>query len=305
MTIHSPERRSILHHYKYTIIYIYDWKKFCNHIIMRTIILVSVGILQKYILVNIEQLLLLGYTNIYVIVNQRYFSKFSKYTTITLIDANSLDTTYFNKNSKLNTAFRRGFWSNCTKRFFLIYELMRNRGLKNVIHLENDVLLYTKMDYKLDEKIYLTMDSPNRCIPGIIYIPNSDLMKNLIDNFNLVKNDMENLADFYNKNKTLVKTFPIMDPSIKKCVYNENFSEFKSIFDGAAIGQYLGGVDPRNIQGDSTGFINETCVIKYNQYKFKWVQQGKHSFPHIEINGQLIPINNLHIHSKKLRKFAL
>ena len=80
---------------------------------------------------------------------------------------------------------------------------------------------------------------------------------------------------------------------------------FNSIFDAAAIGQYLGGVDPRNIPGDTTGFINETCVVNYSYYKFIWkfnlilnIYQ-----PYILIDNIEILINNLHIHSKSLKKF--
>ena len=80
---------------------------------------------------------------------------------------------------------------------------------------------------------------------------------------------------------------------------------FNSIFDGAAIGQYLGGVDPRNIRKDTVGFVNTTCVIKYNKYEFKWIKKGEYSFPHIEINNKLIPINNIHFHCKNLKKFRM
>ena len=82
-------------------------------------------------------------------------------------------------------------------------------------------------------------------------------------------------------------------------------SKFNSIFDTAAIGQYLGGIDPKNESGDTTGFINEDCVVKYDKYKFKWIKNGKYYFPHIIINEKIIPINNLHIHSKNLKNFRI
>ena len=116
---------------------------------------------------------------------------------------------------------------------------------------------------------------------------------------------MINLASFYNNNKDIIKTFPIINDNIDNSIYNENFKEFNSIFDGAAIGQYLGGVDPRNIPGNTCGFINETCEIKYDKYTFKWVKKGDNYLPYIEINSNLIPINNLHIHCKKLENFRI
>ena len=161
------------------------------------------------------------------------------------------------------------------------------------------------MNYNFEEKIYITMDSKNRCIPGIIFIPKYNLLTNLINNYKFNKNDMINISIFYENNKDKVTTFPIIDDSVDKCIYNICYNDFNSIFDGAAIGQYLGGVDPRNKSGDSTGFVNETCEIKYNKYKFSLIKKENYYFPYIEINNKFIPINNLHIHSKKLCDFRI
>ena len=270
---------------------------------MKNIILVSVGTFQNYILDNIQQLTQLGFSNIHVITEKINFKNFIQYDKVILVDADKLDTSYFDKNSKLNKSFRNGFWNFASKRFFLMYEYIKNNNIIDIIHLENDVLLYTNMNYNFDEKIYITMDSKNRCIPGIIYIPNYLLLSKLIEQYNFSQNDMINLAGFYYNNKDIVKTFPIIDDSIDKCIYNENYKQFSSIFDGAAIGQYLGGVDPRNNVGNTIGFVNETCIIKYDKYNFKWLIKKNGKFPYIEINKKLIPINNLHIHCKDLKKF--
>ena len=150
------------------------------------------------------------------------------------------------------------------------------------------------------------MDNKNRCIPGIIYIPNFNLLDNLIKNYNFTKNDMINMSVFYNQNKDICKTFPIIKQNNfynNVDLYNENYNEFNGIFDGAAIGQYLGGCDPKNKNSDQKGFINETCEIKYNNYKFKWIIIDELYIPHIIIDNINIPIYNLHIHSKKLQHF--
>ena len=270
----------------------------------KQVILVSTGIFQTYIKENINQLLIFD-LDIHVILDRSFFNKLNEYNSlIKIIDTATLQTD-FDKKSKLNKQFRNGFWNNASKRLFLVYEYMKLENLTNVLHLENDVLLYDNLNYNFEEKIYITMDSNNRCIPGIIYIPKYNLLTNLIENYHFAKNDMINLANFYLTNKDIVKTFPIIDDSIDKCIYNENFYEFNSIFDGAAIGQYLGGIDPRNKKGDTTGFINETCKIKYDKYTFKWFKKNKYYFPYIDINGKLIPINNLHIHCKKLENFRI
>ena len=273
-------------------------------LVKKNIVLVSTGVFQKYIKENINQLLKLEF-DIHVIIDLPCFKLMEEYkSSIKLIDASTLYTN-LDKKSKLDNKFRNGFWNNTAKRLFLVYEYMKINKLKNVIHLENDVLLYSNMNYNFDTKIHITMDSKDRCIPGIIYIPKYDLFTKLIENYDFTKNDMINLEKFYTKNKDIVKTFPIIDDSIENCIYNENFQEFNSIFDGAAIGQYLGGVDPRNITGDSKGFVNETCEIKYDKYTFKWLKKKDDYFPYIEINNKLIPINNLHIHCKSLENFRM
>ena len=68
---------------------------------MKTIILVSVGILQKYIVNNIEQLLQLGFKSIHVITEKEYFTEIPKHNTIKLIDATEININYFDKKSKI------------------------------------------------------------------------------------------------------------------------------------------------------------------------------------------------------------
>ena len=266
---------------------------------MINIILVSTGILQEYIVDNIKQLLKFNF-KIHVITESKFFNVLDQFPTVHKINSDDLMGNFESK-SGLDKGFRDGFWHNCSKRLFLLYNCMKTHDIKNVIHLENDVLLYDNLDYVFENKVYLTMDHENRCIPGIIYIPTFDLLTNLITNYNYDKNDMINMAKFYHANRDIVTTFPIIDNSIASSMYNENFSKFNSIFDAAAIGQYLGGVDPRNIKGNTVGFVNETCVIKFNNYAFEWVN----SIPHIKIKNRLIRINNLHIHCKNLKKFSI
>ena len=42
---------------------------------------------------------------------------------------------------------------------------------------------------------------------------------------------------------------------------SSNFDRFQYIFDAAAIGQYLGGIDPIHDKNDTSGFVNEICII--------------------------------------------
>ena len=267
------------------------------------IILVCLKNFQSYILDNINNLLAFDNNDIHVITEVEFFNYFENLP-ITLIDCSKLDDFNYNLNSQLDRNFRNGFWYLCSLRFFYLYSYMKNNNLSDVIHLENDVLTYVNFnDFNFrNNKVYVTFDCETRVIPGIIYIPNYEAFKPIIENYNFNLNDMENLA--LESNGTYIEQFPIfpiVDTIINK--YNKNFNEFNSIFDTAAIGQYLGGVDSRNISGDTRGFVNETCVIKYDVYKFVWIKTNSLYIPHIIINDNFIRINNLHIHSKDLHNF--
>jgi hypothetical protein len=86
----------------------------------------------------------------------------------------------------------------------------------------------------------------------------------------------------------------------------KHFDQFGAIFDAAAIGQYLGGVDPRNAGGaDTAGFINETCIFDPSGYQYRWRtdSQGRR-VPCAIDEGREYRVNNLHIHSKDLERFV-
>ena len=267
---------------------------------------------QEYILYNIEQLIKLGHKNIYVITNpcfNFYFEKFSS--NIRLINVNELEESYnFVQHTSLDKNFRNGFWALTSLRFFYIYEFMKKYQIKDVIHLENDVLLYYNCDKIIDKfdknYVYIPFDTYNRNIASIMYIPNADIFKKIMDKYDFNKNDMENFSNI-KKQTGIIHNLPIFiqnnSLSNEEKFVSENFHVFSCIFDAAAIGQYLGGIDPNNNPNDTTGFVNETCVIKYNNYKIWFEEVDNIKRPFIEINDNKYEIFNLHIHCKNLKKF--
>lgn len=279
------------------------------------IVLVSVGNFQEYILDNIRQLLSLGHDPniIHVITEPEYFARFPR--DITLVNARELKDTYqFNARvSRYQDGFRNGFWRHTSARFFYMHAYMMSSGICDVIHLENDVPVYYNCDILLPlldkSKLYMPFDSYKRNIASIVYIPNVYLLTRILDIYDIERNDMENFASIREKCPEIIDGLPIC---IQQDGFNAeqrhvcaNFERLNMIFDAAAIGQYLGGVDPRNMSGDTTGFINETCVIKYNVYKIQWIQGDDGiTRPFLIVDGNIIPVFNLHIHSKNLSRFT-
>jgi len=211
----------------------------------------------------------------------------------------------FERNSCLDSTFRNGFWKFAMMRFFYIYDHVVAHQLDDIFHIENDNLIYVDFMPKLSvfqsKSMWCVMDAENRCIPSFLYFKNHDILHLLLDTciecVACKVNDMFALSEFKRRQPDLVGTLPIIknycDP-IHPDFY-QHADDFGFLFDAAAVGQYIGGVDPRNDGGDTIGFINETSVVKCNKVKLEWI--GEYMY----IND--IPLVNLHIHSKDLKRW--
>ena len=274
---------------------------------MYSVVLVCLGIFQEYILTNIEQLVRLNHTDIYVLTNKHIVPSFEtvkSFIKIVVVE-DMTDPFEFNSKSSLNKVDRDGFWHHASARFFVIYSFMLKYGVQNVIHIENDVLLYYNCDEVLTfekKQVYIPFDTFERNVASIVYIPDASIFGEILNHYNFEQNDMYNFSEI-RKKTGLITNLPIFvrDVStLEKAFVTDGFTKY--IFDAAAIGQFIGGVDPRNIEGDTRGFVNETCVIKYNEVgEIVWNQKK----PFIRINEtEEVPIFNLHIHCKNLSAYC-
>lgn len=265
---------------------------------------------QEYIIDNIKNLIKFGNKNIIVITEKEFSKFFFDYKDVKLVFVENFDKNFSKIKNNCKNTFRNGFWQMTSYRFYILYIIMENLDLENIIHLENDVLLFyniNKIKFHTYSKILITMDSNNRCIPGIMFIPNFNLLKECYNNFIQSYNDMQNFALCYHKLKIL-DTLPIISSDFEFSFnsINKNYNFYNCIFDGAAIGQFLGGIDPRNNSNNTIGFINETCIVDYSKFKFIWENdENNNLIPFILINSKKIRIINLHIHSKNLKKYVL
>ena len=73
------------------------------------------------------------------------------------------------------------------QRFHVVHALMKQRGLENVVHLENDVLLYARWRdliepiVRCQHEISSTFASPKGVIPSVVYIKNADSLGRLLE----------------------------------------------------------------------------------------------------------------------------
>lgn len=226
-----------------------------------------------------------------------------------------------------------GFWVYTSERFFFLDEFVRQYDLTDVFHFENDILLYVNLQELLPVfhkhypgMIATTFENDDRCVPGFLYIANSRPLNALIQSFpayvNLDNTDMETIARFKNQyHKVFIDYLPIIIPEYVNdhvlCSFDEqskqisktpaqpelffnHFEDFSSVFDAAALGVYLGGMNAAFHEDSKPGKIDVYCVFNPSYLNFDWQlnAQGQR-IPFITYKGHRVRINNLHITNKQ------
>ena len=213
----------------------------------------------------------------------------------------------FEHNSRLDASFRNGFWKYTSARFFYIHAYMARTGIRDMFHIEYDNLVYVDFTKKLDvfrtRPMWCVMDGVDRCIPSFVYFRDTEILSQLLAVFlktaSVGTNDMYAIGRFANANIDTVGTLPIIANYVESLPpkFTAHAAEFGMLFDAAAVGQYIGGVDPRNKSGDTTGFINEVSVFRCDRAKIEW-RAGDVPY----LNN--FPLVNLHVHSKDLGRWT-
>ena len=221
-------------------------------------------------------------------------------------------TKHFAKNAALDRNFRNGFWFSASYRFFVLADFIQFKGLENCIHLENDVVLYFDPSEKLDQFIsfarFAVPVDRARAIPGIVWIKDasiaSELVKFIADRSDA--NDMDSLGAFAMREDLGAKPLPTIPLGYAKSKtldltrYCQGIDLFGGIFDGAAIGQYVGGVHWMNDPSDTRFFENESSDFHLKGCHFSWGYERFYRSPFVSFDGACTKVLALHAHSKDL-----
>ncbi len=207
-----------------------------------------------------------------------------------------------------------GYWRYVVERFFYLDEFLMQYDLDHVIHLENDVMIYFELEKMLSafnfySSVGGTFLNDGEGVPGIVYIPNKEALHSLMPFFaemgGMGHTDMWIFGQL--RQKKMIQDLPIIpaEYSEKLQRFAEHVDDFESIFDGAALGQYLGGVDPILCGVPKPGFVNWNSVFDPRHFEYSWEidEQGRR-IPYLHFLNKKYRINNLHIHSKELEKFT-
>ena len=212
-----------------------------------------------------------------------------------------------------NFQFSGDFWVNTSLRFFYLEHLCRLLKIPRFFHaeLDNAVFNLDGLDQRLDKcghGLFVPRDASDRAIASLIYCNRTESLNELTELYSCAtppKHDMDALGIYsreypghffslptesYEKNR---QSWSIIEPGF-----------LGGLFDAAAIGQYMLGVDPIHRKGRPSynGFINENSNINWSEVVFD--TDGKNLF--LSPSGKAADnyrLFNLHIHSKNWNAF--
>jgi len=206
--------------------------------------------------------------------------------------------------------FRDGFWVKTTERFFVLEQFIKAYSIDALFHAEMDNLIFdidglsTKLD-KIGRGIFCPRDSRSRGIASLIYINDhlalSELNAFATNNKLTEKNDM-NLLGYLLNNSDKFFSLPTEHLIQNEALVNWNSispGDSEGIFDAAALGQFLFGIDPRN--GGIllfNGFENENKGFDLWQLNYSININDRRFTIKNRLNDQTFNLFNIHVHSK-------
>jgi hypothetical protein len=224
--------------------------------------------------------------------------------------------------SNYHKKFWNGFWVKTIERFFILESFCKHFKIENFFYAELDNIVFDIefLDKKLDKfgkKIFFTKERFDRGMVGFLYI-NSVTILSEFCNFclkNLKKKyfiDYELLGNFSN----LYEEKCVILPNELHAFQNDKISfkaidasELDGIVDGARVGSFLFGIEPRIVSGfvynmaQPIGTYNKTN-FNYNDLRFIYSKSKKKLSIQHKTTSKSVKIYNLHIHSKLFKKIS-
>jgi len=230
----------------------------------------------------------------------------------------------FQERCILDSNFRGGFWKYSTERLFVLEDYLQQSGISECIHLENDNMIYFDALQMLPtlRNEYTGLAAPylgrGELTFGILYVKNTlalhDMNVFILGLSHTGDNEMRLGCRFFLMNREEADFLPTVsnECEIRDSDYvfaTAHGEAFRGVWDAAAYGQYLGGIDERNGAGRQVGFVNETCAFRTDQFEFTWALSASGDgdglkYPRAHRHGHSWPIYVLHVHSKQLQEFV-
>lgn len=279
--------------------------------------------LPNYLGDCIEQYSTFNDGKISVLTDQKNLVKVVKYPQVVPV---ILENYYSDKIARLCSFYdhpEKSFWAVSMTRFIYLENFMRAKNLRHLYHFENDVLIYFDISKahhifrQLYSNIAITPGGPMMNMTGFMYIDNYRALEHMTDFFihTLAKLGVDGVRKKYNC--SMVHEMSLMAayyeeygpqymaylPILPFGEFSQNFDKFNAIFDPASWGQFVGGTRDKVPGAKPADHYIGPLLSKNPQYKVEWKDEDGLKCPYFNHDGNLVKINNLHIHSKNLGAF--
>ena len=225
---------------------------------------------------------------------------------------------------KHSKKFRNNFWFLTIARFLALEQYLALNP-EEIINIESDVILSGDFPFEkfssLKSHIAFPLVSENRGIASTVYIRNLSAANKIVNTTikkiheNPFTTDMEILKNLYDDDPINVYPLPMgptpnyfFKKSISKELVMHNevaLGHFEGIFDGASIGIFISGIDPRNNRGWRTlRHEVEENYLNLSEIQFEFSKSRNFINLIVPNTTIMIPIYSLHIHSKDIRFFS-
>jgi len=259
--------------------------------------------------------------NIYVLIEEKYINTLN-IDKITEVPLSSIEVPEL-QHLAYYTTDRDPLWRTAFERFFYINSFIKKNYISDIVHFDNDVLIYGAVVDILEElkeyipNIGLTPHKLNELVCGFMYIKNFDSLdvlcsellryaklgeRRLEQQFQTMPHEMRLLGEIHNKRPDIITELPVSPIAPGSNL----FKKFKIVFDPSTYGQYIGGT---HSGGGTDKKIVHSCnreryIDRHIGDLFEPYFDFKNKVPFLRVYKELIPIFNLHIHSKQLELYV-
>lgn len=207
------------------------------------------------------------------------------------------------KNHEWSRDFRHGFWQSSLLRILVLEQFHELFPNDSILHVESDVILMSGFPFDKITQLdlpYWNSFGNKADVGALIYSPTMSYTKLLVAclrkavTANSQITDMTALNFIRNGNPDVFKLFPTSH-------LDESFGTIPFIFDGAVLGMWLFGQDPRNHYGFQPRFLNLT-ESRYGIVRGS-VHLNEAGILTLREGSKVSQIVSLHLHCKDIRLF--
>lgn len=218
---------------------------------------------------------------------------------------------------------KNDFWEVTLRRFYHISEFMIENNLYNILHFENDVLVYKNFDQietvfkHCYQNIGITQgkNRPWECMTGMMFLHKPTSLKHMLAYFEQILKDPDLVR---NKGYDMLHEMSLMGsylqentpdnvdglPTLPFGPTSRYINLFNGLFDPASWGQYALGTHTKPIPGwaETAHIIGHEILAK--KVDLFWYTIDGYKIPFVKDlgTGLSYQLYNLHIHSKNLKE---